>query len=250
MIGKTRWAWQRAHPADGVSAKALAPFSLPEFNLEWFAPRTKPELAWEPEPTRITPVRRLFSSPYLFWALLALPAVPMLISLTSDPGAAENLLHPSGEFSARFMIIAMMITPLRMIFPKAGWLNFLMRRRRALGVAAFLYAALHLVLYVLDEGALAPMLAEFTELGIWTGWLAFAIFVPLGLTSNAASQRWLLAGWKTLQRFVYPAAVLTLVHWIFVNNNLGQALVNFLPLAGLEAWRIWKINTGRQTAAA
>lgn len=201
------------------------------------------------EPTRIFLVRLILSSPYLFWALLALPAIPMSISLVSDPGVAEGLLHPTGEFSARFMIIAMMITPLRMIFPKAGWLNWLMRRRRALGVAAFLYAVLHLVLYVIDEGALAPMLAEFTELGIWTGWLAFAIFVPLGLTSNAVSQRWLLAGWKRLQRFVYPAAVLTLLHWIFVNNNFGPALVHFVPLAALEAWRIWKTYSGRTVPA-
>jgi sulfoxide reductase heme-binding subunit YedZ len=145
----------------------------------------------------------------------------------------------------------MMITPLRMIFPKAGWLNWLMRRRRALGGAAFLYAVLHLVLYVMEKGALAPMLAEFMELGIWTGWLAFAIFVPLGLTSNNISQRWLLTKWKTLQRFVYPAAVLTLAHWIFVHDNLGPARVNFLPLAALEAWRIWKTLSGRgaQTAA-
>jgi sulfoxide reductase heme-binding subunit YedZ len=96
------------------------------------------------------------------------------------------------------------------------------------------------------------MLAEFMESGIWTEWLAFAIFVPLGLTSNNISQRWLLTKWKTLQRFVYPAAVLTLAHWIFVHDNLGPALVNFMPLAALEAWRIWKTLSGRgaQTAAA
>ena len=156
-------------------------------------------------------MKQIFSSRYFFWALLALPALPMIIALSSDPGAAEGLLHPSGEFSARFMIIAMMITPLRMI-----------------------------------------LLAEFFELGIWTGWLAFAIFVPLGLTSNNISQRWLLKKWKTLQRFVYPAAVLTLAHWIFVHDNLGPALVNFLPLAALEAWRIWKnlSGSGTRTVAA
>lgn len=194
-------------------------------------------------------MKQILSSRYFFWAVLALPALPMMISLSSDPGAAERLLHPSGEFSARFMIIAMMLTPLRMIFPKAGWLNWLMRRRRALGVAAFLYAVLHLVLYIMDKGALSPMLAEFMELGIWTGWLAFAIFLALGLTSNNISQRWLLGKWKTLQRFVYPAAVLTLVHWIFVHDNLGPALVNFLPLAALEAWRIWKNLSGGDTRA-
>lgn len=188
---------------------------------------------------------RVLSSKYFFWALLALPGIPMLISVISDPGKAEGLLHPTGEFAARFMIIAMMITPLRMMFPKAGWLNWLMRRRRPLGVAAFAYAVLHTVFYIMDSGALQPMLDEFWQLGIWTGWIAFAIFIPLGLTSNNASQRWLLAGWKTLQRFVYPAAVLTLLHWIFVHNNLGPALVHFIPLAALEAWRIWKTWSDR-----
>jgi sulfoxide reductase heme-binding subunit YedZ len=188
---------------------------------------------------------RAFSSKYFFWAVLALPAIPMLVAVASDPGKVESLLHPTGEFAARFMIIAMMITPLRMMFPKAGWLNWLMRRRRPLGVAAFLYALLHTVFYIVDSGALQPMLEEFSKPGIWTGWLAFAIFIPLGLTSNNASQRWLLAGWKTLQRFVYPAAVLTLLHWIFVHNNLGPALVHFIPLAALEAWRIWKSLSNR-----
>ncbi|WP_394688148.1 sulfite oxidase heme-binding subunit YedZ [Hoeflea sp.] len=188
---------------------------------------------------------RILSSKYLFWVVLALPAIPMMLAVASDPGRAEGLLHPTGEFAARFMIIAMMITPLRMIFPKAGWLNWMMRRRRALGVAAFFYAALHTVFYVIESGALQPMLDEFWKLGIWTGWLAFAIFMPLGLTSNNTSQRWLLAGWKTLQRFVYPAAVLTLLHWIFVHNNLGPALVHFIPLAALEVWRIWKTYSGR-----
>ena len=188
---------------------------------------------------------RLFNSPYFFWAILALPAIPMLFGFLSGSADPERLLHPTGEFAARFMIIAMMITPLRMIFPRTRWFMWLTRRRRHLGVAAFSYAALHTVFYVIDIGALQPMLDEFWVLGIWTGWAAFVIFIPLALSSNDASQRWLLAGWKRLQRFVYPAAVLTLVHWIFVHNNLGPALVHFLPLAGLEAWRIWKTYNSR-----
>lgn len=165
----------------------------------------------------------------------------MVFGLVSGSVDPERLLHPTGEFAARFMIIAMMITPLRMIFPKVRWLAWLMRRRRHLGVAAFGYAALHTVLYIFDMGALQPMLDEFWALGIWTGWAAFVIFVPLALTSNDIAQRWLLVRWKPLQRFVYAAAVLTLIHWIFVHNNLGPALVHFLPLAALECWRIWKI---------
>ena len=176
----------------------------------------------------------------LMWGILALPAIPMMIAFGSDPGRAESLLHPSGEFAARFMIIAMMITPLRMLLPRARVLNWLAKRRRWIGVAAFGYAALHTVLYIVDMGSLQLMIDEFWALGIWTGWAAFAIFIPLAITSNNRSQRWLLHRWKTLQRFVYPAAVLTLIHWIFVHNNLGPALVHFAPLALLEIYRIWK----------
>ena len=167
----------------------------------------------------------------------------MIAGFINNPSNAERLLHPTGEFAARFMILAMMITPLRMLFPKAGWLVWMAKRRRWIGVAAFCYAALHTLYYIIDMGALKPILDEFWALGIWTGWAAFAIFIPLAITSNDASQRWLLSRWKTLQRFVYPAAVLTLLHWIFVHNNIGPALVHFLPLAALETYRIWKNST-------
>lgn len=189
-------------------------------------------------------IRRVIASPYFLWLILALPALPMMFGLISGDVIPEKMLHPTGEFAARFMIIAMMITPLRLIFPKAGWLMWMMRRRRHFGVAAFAYALLHTILYVIDMGTLQTILDEFLALGIWTGWLAFLIFVPLGITSNDAAQRSLLAMWKPLQRWVYPAAVLTLVHWIFVHNNLGAALIHFLPLALLELWRIWKFYSG------
>ncbi|MGI9402391.1 MAG: sulfite oxidase heme-binding subunit YedZ [Rhizobiaceae bacterium] len=186
-------------------------------------------------------MKSVFDSPYFFWAILALPSIPMIAGLSGGSASPEFLLHPTGEFAARFMIIAMMITPLRMLFPKASWLLWLSRRRRYLGVAAFGYAVLHTLLYLIDMGSLRAMLSEFTAIGIWTGWAAFFIFIPLAVTSNDWSQRIMLSKWKQLQRLVYIAAILTLVHWIFVHNNLGPALVHFVPLALLEAYRIWRI---------
>ncbi|MEM7300160.1 MAG: ferric reductase-like transmembrane domain-containing protein [Pseudomonadota bacterium] len=194
-------------------------------------------------------MKRLQFSTLIFWAALALPAIPMLIGWSRGSITAEGLLHPTGEFAARFMIIAMMITPLRMLFPKTGWLMWLAKRRRWLGVSAFAYALFHTCLYIFDMGALQPMLDEFWAVGIWTGWFAFAIFIPLAISSNDASQKWLLGRWKQLQRFVYPAAFLCLLHWIFVHNNVGPALVHFLPLAALETYRIWK-TVGSKPAVA
>lgn len=188
------------------------------------------------------------NSIYLFWSALALPALPMILSLTQG-GDVHDLLHPSGEFAARFMIIAMMLSPLRMLFPKAGLIRWLMTRRRALGVAAFCYAALHTVFYVIDSETLSLMIVQFPLTGYWTGWLAFAIFIPLALTSNQMMVRLLKKNWKTIQRFVYPAAVLTLMHWIFVENNIGPALVHFIPLALLESYRIYQHQTRHRHSA-
>ena len=190
------------------------------------------------------------NSPYALWALLALPSVGMVSGFVDGRASAESLLHPTGEFAARFMIIAMMITPLRLLFPRHRWPIWLARRRRYLGVAAFGYAALHTLFYVVDMASLRLILDEFWALGIWTGWAAFAIFLPLALASNNLAQRRLRSWWKPLQRWVYPAAVLTLVHWIFVHNNLGPALVHFVPLALLEIYRIWKTQLSSRFVAS
>jgi methionine sulfoxide reductase heme-binding subunit len=188
-------------------------------------------------------LKAFLNSPYFFWAVIALPSVGMIAAALSGRDL-ESLLHPTGEFSARFMIIAMMLTPLRMMFPGATWIRWLMARRRYLGVAAFGYAVLHTLYYVIDLGSLSAVMADVMKLGIWTGWIAFLIFVPLALTSNGASVRAMGPGWQTLQRLVYVAAIMTLLHWITIHNTFGGALAHFLPLGVLEAYRVWKNATG------
>jgi sulfoxide reductase heme-binding subunit YedZ len=174
-----------------------------------------------------------------FWLLLAIPALFMLRRYASGDVIAMDMLHPTGEWAARLMIFAMVLSPLVSLLGPKPWLNWLVQRRRALGVAAFAYSVLHLIFYVIDMGNLDDILAEFWALGIWTGWAAMLLFVPLAVTSNDASMRKLKAGWKQLQRLVYPAAVLVLVHWIFIHNNLVPALVHFVPLALLVAARFF-----------
>ncbi len=198
-------------------------------------------------------VKTIWHHPYTFWALLSLPALGMLSSLTSgNPETVHELLHPSGEFAARMMIFAMMITPLTMLLK--GWRGprWLMKRRRYIGVAAFGYALLHTVLYLIDEGAVAVSGAELSKLYIWTGWLAFVVFVPLAVTSTDGWIKRMGPAWKSLQRWVYGAAVLTLIHWAALHDwgGLGPALVHFLPLGLLEAYRIWSNLQLRRTRAA
>ena len=182
-------------------------------------------------------LRIILNKKLTFWALLCLPALLMMRPFWFGDAIAMDMLHPTGEWSARFMIFAMIISPLLSLLGPRPWIAYLIQRRRALGVAAFGYAVLHLIFYIVDMGNIDDMMAEFLALGIWTGWAAMLLFVPLALTSNDASMRYLKAGWKKLQRLVYPAAVLVLVHWIFIHNNLGPALVHFIPLVLLVVAR-------------
>jgi sulfoxide reductase heme-binding subunit YedZ len=190
---------------------------------------------------RQTVLRIILNKKPVFWVLLSIPAMVMLRGYFFDEVIAMDMLHPTGEWSARLMIFAMILSPLASLLGPRPWLNWLVQRRRALGVAAFVYAVLHLIFYVIDMGNLDDILAEFWALGIWTGWAAMLLFVPLAITSNDASMRALKAGWKRLQRLAYPTAVLVLVHWIFIHNNLGPALVHFFPLAALVAARYFLV---------
>jgi sulfoxide reductase heme-binding subunit YedZ len=192
-------------------------------------------------------VTRAQTQKLLLWAALAIPAALWLAQASRmDSYDWEELLHPTGELSARLLIIALALTPLIQLFPNATPLRWLIRHRRAIGVAAFGYAALHTALYLGAMGNLDDVLAEALAIGIWPGWAALALMLPLALTSNDWSMRALKAGWKRLQRLAYPAAVLTLVHWVFIHNNRWVALAHFAPLALLELWRLSRRFTPRK----
>lgn len=183
------------------------------------------------------------TSPYLTWAVLASLGLMMtLTALTSDdPQVFHQLVHPSGETSARLLIVLVMATPLAMLLK--GWRGpqWLKRNRRYLGVASFGYALLHTIFYLLDKASLTTVVDELPRLYIWTGWIAFIIFVPLALTSMDYFVRKMGTWWKWLQRWTFAAAVLTLVHWAALNdwNGAGPALIHFAPLIALEAYRVW-----------
>ena len=175
----------------------------------------------------------------VLWVALAMPALLVLYHFAVTPGTwAGDLLHPTGEWSARFIIVALMLTPLAQLFPESGAVKWLIRHRRSFGVAGFAYAVLHLVFYVLDMETVSAMLAEIGAPGIWTGWLALLCMVPPALASSNAAMRALRRHWKRVQRLAYPAAVLTLVHWLLIHDGKVSALVHFAPLILLQALRL------------
>jgi methionine sulfoxide reductase heme-binding subunit len=183
----------------------------------------------------MTLVRSLRDSLPLFWLLLAIPAVFQLAGWWSGAVDTMDMLHPTGETSARLMIAAMLIGPLAGLIGPRRWLLWCLARRRALGVAAFGYAAAHLIFYLIDLGSFDAVLDELPIASIWTGWVALALMLPMALTSNQRSMRALRSAWKSVQRLAYPAALLTLLHWWWVHDGATAALVHMAPLALLWA---------------
>lgn len=175
-------------------------------------------------------MRTILNKKPLFWLLLSIPALLLLAGFWRGTIDSIDMLHPTGEWSARLMIVAMMLGPLAGVIGPKPWLKWLLTRRRAIGVSAFAYAVMHTIFYVIDMGNFDDILAEWTAPGIWTAWAAMLVFVPIALTSNDAAMRALRRNWKNVQRLVYAAALLTILHWFWVDNDYRAAIIHFAPL--------------------
>lgn len=176
----------------------------------------------------------------ILWTLLTLPAAVVQVRYAAGALGYGEVLHFSGDWSARLLILVMAVSPLRLAFPRAGWTGWLVRRRRDLGVAAFGYALWHLVIYFARKVEMPVLiLREGVEPGMAAGWIAFVLLALLALTSNDASVRRLKRGWKVLHRLVYPAAVLTFAHWLMTAFELREGLIHAAVLAAVVAARLF-----------
>jgi sulfoxide reductase heme-binding subunit YedZ len=163
--------------------------------------------------TRIT---QIVGSYRLLALLLALPWAWLAFGYAAGWLFYGEVVHASGEWAMRFLLVALAVTPLRRVFPRHAWTAWLLPRRRYFGVATFAYAVSHATVYLQRIADLPRILAEAAELGLLTGWIGLALFLPLAITSNDVSVRRLGPAWKTLHRLVYAAAAASFAHWILV----------------------------------
>lgn len=170
-----------------------------------------------------------------------IPAVWLFYEGVDDRLGADPMRYLEqalGLWALRFLIASLAITPLRQL---AG-IN-LLRYRRALGLLAFYYAALHLVTYlVLDQGLdFAAIWADIVKRPYITiGMATFVILVPLALTSNNAAIRRLGGqAWARLHRLVYLAAVGAALHFLLVVKSWPpEPLVYTAIVLGLLGYRL------------
>ncbi len=177
----------------------------------------------------------------LLWLVLAMPGAWILYrwAATPDLYGYGHAIGDSGDWAAWLLMATLAVTPLRLLFRRHGWTAWLMRRRRDLGVASFAYAAGHTVIYLVRKGSPDIVLAELSTPYILIGWIALALFVPLAATSSDIAVRALKRTWKRLHRLVYPAAILTFLHWVLSAFDPTVAWIHVGILAAIEGLRVW-----------
>jgi sulfoxide reductase heme-binding subunit YedZ len=159
--------------------------------------------------------------------------------LSANP--VEDIIRTLGDWALRFLLIALAVTPLRIL---TGW-NGIGRLRRMLGLFAFTYVLLHMLSYVgIDQHFdLAALLQDVAKrIYITVGMAALVMLIPLALTSTDAMIRRLGgARWRRLHRLAYPAGIAGVIHYfLMIKAGFIQPLVYALILAGLFGVRLAK----------
>lgn len=188
-------------------------------------------------------LRKLADSHGALRLLLAVPAIVMLSRFGLAGGGLGQLIGPSGEWAARLFVATLAVTPARLLIklvPNSQHASmWLFKRRRDIGLAAFLYAVLHLGTYLVRQANIHVILYDLPYKEYLAGWISFAALVILTLTSNDWSVHAMGTKWKLLQRLTYVAAIAAYLHWLWIRLDHTAAYLHFLPLVLLEAYRLW-----------
>ncbi len=151
----------------------------------------------------------------------------------------ETLSHRTGDWSLRFLLLTLMVTPARRL---TGW-NRLQQFRRMLGLFAFFYVSLHFAVYLIfdqffDGSAIVADVIKRPYLTV--GFAAFLLLIPLAITSTQGMMKRLGRNWQRLHRLVYLIAALGVLHYAWlVKADLTEPLLYGTVLAALLGYRLW-----------
>jgi sulfoxide reductase heme-binding subunit YedZ len=177
-------------------------------------------------------------------------------NLTANP--VEFVTHETGTWALIMLMITLSMTPIRLLTGMVWQIQL----RRMTGLFMFFYACLHFMTYVwLDHwfawSAITEDIAEHPY--VLVGFSAFALSIPLALTSNKAMVMRLRENWKRLHKLVYLIAILGVLHfWWLVKKDIREPLIYAIVLLFLLGIRIYynrkalvtKKHSIRQAAAA
>jgi len=167
-------------------------------------------------------------------------------ALGADP--IRSFEHLLGEWALRFMILTLLVTPLRDLTR----VNFY-RFRRAFGLLVFYYVLFHFLTYfILDRALNLPVIFVdiFKRPYIILGMIAFVCLVALAATSNNWSIRNLRRWWGRLHRLVYLVAALGVVHFFMAVKSWPPRPFFYAAAIGiLLAYRLVRFGLNQRSAA-
>lgn len=151
----------------------------------------------------------------------------------------EKITHRTGDWTLRFLLVTLSITPVRKIF---GWKQ-LIRLRRMFGLFAFFYVCIHFSIWIvfdhffdLDEISKDIVKRPY----ITVGFAAFVLLIPLAVTSTNKMMKRLGKRWKQLHQLVYVIAVLGILHYLWlVKADVLQPVIHATILLILLSIRAW-----------
>ena len=184
---------------------------------------------------------RLVKPVIFFMALI--PFIWLLLKVFQNdlgPDPAQALSIETGEWTLRFLLLTLAITPFRQIFRVAE----IARLRRMVGLFAFFYASIHFLswmAFILGFRWLAIAEELVERPYITVGFLAYVILFLLGVTSTNSMVRRLGKNWKRLHKFIYAASILAIVHlWWILRTDVTEAVIYGVLLAILLGYRIFR----------
>lgn len=181
--------------------------------------------------------------PLLFfgWRLILLLKTGYDPDLTANP--IEYITHKTGDWTIRFLLITLGITPFRKLFNQPK----LARYRRMFGLFAFFYGFLHLMTWMwLDKFfVLSDMWKDILKRPFITmGMAGFILMIPLAITSTAGWVRRLgFVRWQALHRLIYFTALAGVIHYYWLVKSdirlpvMYGAILAILMLYRFATWR-------------
>ena len=189
---------------------------------------------------------RNFLKPAVFLLALVPFALLLIRALQNNlgPDPAQELSIETGEWTLRFLLITLALTPLRDFTGRSEFV----RQRRMLGLFALFYATVHLLgwmTFILGFRWFAIVEELIERPYITVGFTSYLILFALGITSPKAMVRKLGKNWKRLHRLVYLASVLGVVHLLWIlRTDIGEAVLYGSIVFVLLVYRIArKLNT-------
>jgi sulfoxide reductase heme-binding subunit YedZ len=188
---------------------------------------------------------------------MAIPSYELLLDLVYGDRYYAQMMHTSGVISVYLLVMTMAVTPIALLLKRVpsgiALARWLLARRRYFGLGSFYYTALHLIHYIRQINDIENMLYEALDFELAIAWIAFLIFTALAITSNDTSVRGLKANWKKLHQLIYPAAVLTFLHWylfdFFPDDVLTWAAILAALKLGHWGYKAYRKRDGLHTSA-